>query len=105
MQLTLSTGNGASTLALKPMGGVNQSLKQSAPVAPQNGVLSPQKFFSLPPSNIHIWSTGMGYWFRTEQKSFLLLCAPESGHKQGHWTIVVALADPRGNPGSATVLF
>ena len=35
----------ASTLALKPMGGINQSLKQRAPVAPQNGDLSPQKIF------------------------------------------------------------
>ena len=36
-QVISSTGNGASTLALKPMGGVNQSLKQRVPLAPQNG--------------------------------------------------------------------
>ena len=32
-----STGLGFKTLALKPMGGVNQSLKQGVSVAPQNG--------------------------------------------------------------------
>ena len=36
-QVTSSTGNGASTLALKPMGGVNQSPKQRVPVVPQIG--------------------------------------------------------------------
>ena len=36
-------GNDGSTLALKPMGRVNQSPKQGAPAAPQNGDLSPQK--------------------------------------------------------------
>ena len=36
-QATEGTGDGAPTLALKPMGGVNQSLKQKVPVAPQNG--------------------------------------------------------------------
>ena len=39
-----SMGDDGSTLALKPMGRVNQSLKQRAPVAPQNGDLSPQNF-------------------------------------------------------------
>ena len=34
-----------STLALKPMGRVNQSPKQRVPVTPQNGDLSPQKKF------------------------------------------------------------
>ena len=38
-----STGDGVSTLGLKPMGGVNQSPKQREPVAPQNGDLSPEK--------------------------------------------------------------
>ena len=42
-QLASSAGNAASTLTLKPMGGVNLSLKQRVPVAPQNGDLSPQK--------------------------------------------------------------
>ena len=42
-QATSSAGNGASSLALKPIGGLNQSLKQRAPVAPQNGDLSLQK--------------------------------------------------------------
>ena len=42
-QATSSTGNCASTLALKPTGRVNQSLKQRAPVVPQNSDLSPQK--------------------------------------------------------------
>ena len=36
VQVTESAGNGASTLALKPMGGVNWSPKQRVPVAPQN---------------------------------------------------------------------
>ena len=45
VQATSSTGDGASTLALKPMGGVNQSPKQRSSVAPQNGDLSPQKIF------------------------------------------------------------
>ena len=36
-QATESTGDDASTLALKPMGGVNRSPKQRVPVAPQNG--------------------------------------------------------------------
>ena len=40
-----SRGNGASTLALKPMGRVNRSLKQRVPVAPKNGELLPQKKF------------------------------------------------------------
>ena len=35
VQVTGGAGNGASTLALKPMGGVNRSLKQRVPVAPQ----------------------------------------------------------------------
>ena len=34
-----STGDDGSTLALKPMGRVNPSRKQRAPVAPQNGDL------------------------------------------------------------------
>ena len=38
-QLTLSTGDGAFIMALKPLGGVNRSPK---PVAPQNGDLSPK---------------------------------------------------------------
>ena len=40
-----SSGNGASTLAFKPMGRVNQSPKERVPVAValQNGDLSPQK--------------------------------------------------------------
>ena len=37
MQVTEGAGNGAPTLALKPMGRVNQSPKQRVPVAPQNG--------------------------------------------------------------------
>ena len=37
VQTTSSAGNGASTLALKPMGGVNQSPKQRVSVALQNG--------------------------------------------------------------------
>ena len=43
MQVTESADDGASTVALKPMGGVNRSPKQRVPVAPQNGDLSPQK--------------------------------------------------------------
>ena len=39
--------NGACTLALKPMGGVNQSLKQRVPVAPQNGDIVTGKKRSL----------------------------------------------------------
>ena len=39
-----SMGDDGSTLALKPMGRVNWSPKQRAPVAPQKGDLSPQKF-------------------------------------------------------------
>ena len=42
-QVTLNTGNGASTLALKPRGTVNRSPKQRVPVAPQNCDLSPPK--------------------------------------------------------------
>ena len=42
-QATESAGDAASTLALKPMGRVNQSPKQRVPVAPQNGDLSAQK--------------------------------------------------------------
>ena len=38
-----SAGDDGSTQALKPMGRVNQSLKQRTPVAQQNGDLSPQK--------------------------------------------------------------
>ena len=38
-----SMGNDGFTLALKPMGRINRSLKQRAPVAPQNGDLSLQK--------------------------------------------------------------
>ena len=34
-QATKSKVSGASTLAIKPMGGVNQSAKQRVPVAPQ----------------------------------------------------------------------
>ena len=45
VQVTSSPGDGASTLALKPMDGVNQSPKQRVPVAPQNGDLSPQNLF------------------------------------------------------------
>ena len=37
VQASESTGDGASTLALKPMGRVNGSPKQRVPVAPQNG--------------------------------------------------------------------
>ena len=40
-----SAGDDESSLALKPMGRVNWSLKQSGLVAPQNGDLSPQNFF------------------------------------------------------------
>ena len=36
MQVTESAGDGTSTLALKPMGGVNRSPKQRVPVASQN---------------------------------------------------------------------
>ena len=36
VQATESAGHGASILALKPMGGVNQSTKQEAPMTPQN---------------------------------------------------------------------
>ena len=43
VQVTSSAGDGASTLALKPMARVNRSLKQRAAVAPQNGDLSSQK--------------------------------------------------------------
>ena len=39
------TGNDGPTLALKPMGRVNHSLKQRISVAPQDGDLSPQKCF------------------------------------------------------------
>ena len=42
--LVKSAGNGASTLALKPMGRVIQSLKET-PVAPQNIDLPEQKHF------------------------------------------------------------
>ena len=35
-QVTESTSDGVSTLALKPLGGVNRSPKQRVPVAPQN---------------------------------------------------------------------
>ena len=38
-------GDDGSTLALKPMGRVNQSPKQRAPVAPQNGEMSLQKIY------------------------------------------------------------
>ena len=38
-----SVGDGTSTLALEPMGRVNQSSKQRVPVVPQNADLSPQK--------------------------------------------------------------
>ena len=38
MQATLNADDGASTLALKPMVGVNRSPKKRAPTAPQNGV-------------------------------------------------------------------
>ena len=38
----VSAGDGATTLALKPMGRLNQSPKQRVPVAPQNGNLAPQ---------------------------------------------------------------
>ena len=37
MQMTDSADNDGSTLALKPMRRVNQSLTQKVPVAPQNG--------------------------------------------------------------------
>ena len=37
MEATEHEGDGTSTLALKPIGGVNRSPKQRAPVAPQNG--------------------------------------------------------------------
>ena len=40
-----------STLALKPMGRVNQSPKQKVPVAPQNGYLSLQKMLKRNRSN------------------------------------------------------
>ena len=40
-----SAGDDGSTLALKHMGRVNRSPKQRVLVAPQNGDLSPQKFF------------------------------------------------------------
>ena len=38
-------GDDGYTLALKPMGRVNQSLKQRVSVIPQYGALSPQKYF------------------------------------------------------------
>ena len=41
----MSAGNGASTLALKPMGRVNQSPKQRVPVAPQiSDIVTVKKF-------------------------------------------------------------
>ena len=40
-----SAGDDGSTLALKPVGRVNRSPKQRAPVDPQNGDLSPQKIY------------------------------------------------------------
>ena len=40
-----SAGDGASTLALKRIGGVNQTPKQRVPVAPQNGDLVIAIFF------------------------------------------------------------
>ena len=43
VQVTESTGDGASTLPLKTLGRVNQTPKQRAPVAPQNVTLSPQR--------------------------------------------------------------
>ena len=42
---THNIDSGASTLALKPMGGVNQSQKQRAPVASQNGEIITAKIF------------------------------------------------------------
>ena len=45
MQATESAGNGASTLALKPVGGVNRSPKQRVPVDPQNGDIATAKEF------------------------------------------------------------
>ena len=50
-----STGNDGSTLALKPMGRVNQSPKERVPVAPQNGDLSPQKIkFEIPNNKLRL---------------------------------------------------
>ena len=43
--VTGNLGDGASTLALKPMGGVNWSPKQRVPVAPQNGDIVTAKLF------------------------------------------------------------
>ena len=40
---TESTGDGASTLALIPMGRVNQSPKQRVPMTPQNGDIVTRK--------------------------------------------------------------
>ena len=45
MQVTERVGNGASTLALKPIGRVNLSPKQRVPVAQQNGdIVTTKKF-------------------------------------------------------------
>ena len=45
VQATESAGDGASTMALKPLGRGNQSPKQKVPVAPQNGDIVTAKYF------------------------------------------------------------
>ena len=47
MQAKSSAGNGASALVLNPMGGVNRSPKQRAPVPPQNGEIVLAKFYEI----------------------------------------------------------
>ena len=56
--------NGASTLALKPMGRVSRSPKQQVPVAPQNSDLPwlfkkeiPGSFFSVPRGTKEAWAS------------------------------------------------
>ena len=60
-----SAGDDGSTLALKPTGRVNRSLKQKAPVAPQNGDLSPQKLKKNNRVDHGLWS----YTHRTRAKT------------------------------------
>ena len=47
--MTSSTGNGASTLALKAMDRINQSPKQRVPLAPQNGDIVTAKIWKKEP--------------------------------------------------------
>ena len=57
-----STGNNASILLLKPMGRVNQSLKQRVSVASQNGNLSLQKKKKLTKDKRNICQLGRDVW-------------------------------------------